>query len=197
MLLGYKKQKNKHIILLGTLLISNFFFRILPIILILQEVKLYSKCIQYLFNYVFYYSYSQMKLKLIPYIDLIYSTTMQICKLNQSHLLVTPFYVHRVQFISSCVLHLPHMTSFVNQFFYSRTEAHEEHEIVPTQKVCRSGQCIYSVYYLLVISRNHSNTFLLIDLQKTKLFQNKILKKGLFFPDIRILTDFDKFLSTT
>ena len=65
--------------------------------------------------------------------------------------------------------------------------------MVPTKTVCRSGQCIYSVYSLLVIGRNHSNTFLLIDLQKTKLFQSKILKKGLFFSDIRILTDFDYF----
>ena len=56
--------------------------------------------------------------------------------------------------------------------------------MVSTKKVSRSGQCIYSVYYLLVISRNNSNTFLLIDLQKTKLFQSKILKEGLFLTDL-------------
>ena len=46
------------------------------------------------------------------------------CQLNQSNLLRTPFYVHKVQFIFSCVLHLPHMASFVNYFIYSRTDAH-------------------------------------------------------------------------
>ena len=49
------------------------------------------------------------------------------------------------------------------------------------------------LYSLLVISRNYSNTILLIDLQKTKLFQSKILKKGLFF----WYQDFDRFLTTT
>ena len=53
--------------------------------------------------------------------------------------------------------------------------------MVLTKKVCRSGQCIHNVYSLPVISKNDSNTFLLIDLQKAKLFQSKILKKGLFF----------------
>ena len=55
--------------------------------------------------------------------DLAYSTTMQTCQLNQINLLLTLFYVHKVQYISSCVLYLPIMTSFVNQFFYFRTEA--------------------------------------------------------------------------
>ena len=36
------------------------------------------------------------------------------------------------------------------------------------------------VYSLLVISKKHSNTFLLIDLQKTKIVQSKILKQGQF-----------------
>ena len=53
--------------------------------------------------------------------------------------------------------------------------------MVSTKKFCRSGQYTCSVYSLLVISRNHSNTYLLIDLQKAKLFQGKILKKGLFY----------------
>ena len=63
--------------------------------------------------------------------------------------------------------------------------------MVSTKKVCRSGQCICSVYSLLAISRNHSNTFLLIDLQKTKLFQNNI-EERVVFPDIIILTDLDR-----
>ena len=152
MLLGSRKQKNKHVILLGTIMISsNFFFRILLVILILQEVKLYSKYIQYLFNYVYYYSYSYRKPELLPYSDLIYSTTMQICQLNQSNLLLTPFYVHKVQFISCCVLHLPHMTSFVNSLFYSRTEAHEEHGVAATREVLQIQsvymQCIFFTSY--------------------------------------------------
>ena len=35
-------------------------------------------------------------------------------QLNQSNLLLTLSYVHEVQFISSCALNLPLMTSFVN-----------------------------------------------------------------------------------
>ena len=46
---------------------------------------------------------------------------------------------------------------------------------------------LVSVYSLLVISKNHSNTFLLTNLQKTKLNQSRILEKGIFF-DIRIWT---------
>ena len=61
--------------------------------------------------------------------------------------------------------------------------------MVSTKKVCRSGQCIYSVYSLLVISRNHSNTFLLIDLQKKQNFLKvEYWRKGCF-SDISILTD--------
>ena len=39
--------------------------------------------------------------KLLVYIDFIYFTTMQILQLNQSNLLLTPFYVHKIQFISN------------------------------------------------------------------------------------------------
>ena len=46
---------------------------------------------------------------------------------------------------------------------------------------------LVSVYSLLVISKNHSNTFFLTNLQKTKLNQSRILEKGIFF-DIRIWT---------
>ena len=49
--------------------------------------------------------------------------TPQPYQLNQSNLLLTPFYEHKVQLISNCILHLLHMTCFVNYFFYSCTEA--------------------------------------------------------------------------
>ena len=39
--------------------------------------------------------------KLLVYIDFIYFTTMQILQLNKSNLLLTPFYVHKIQFISN------------------------------------------------------------------------------------------------
>ena len=54
---------------------------------------------------------------------------------------------------------------------------------------------LVGVYCLLVSSRNHSSTFLLIDLQKTKLIQSKILKKAII-SNIKLLTDFER-LSTT
>ena len=37
---------------------------------------------------------------------------------------------------------------------------------------------LFRVHY--IITRNHSNTFLLINLQKTKFVQNKTLQQGLF-----------------
>ena len=44
---------------------------------------------------------------------------------------------------------------------------------------------LVSLYSLLVISKNHSNIFLLIILQKTELNQSRILKKGCcLLPDI-------------
>ena len=39
--------------------------------------------------------------KLLAYIDFIYFATMYILQLNQSNLLFTPFYVHKIQFISN------------------------------------------------------------------------------------------------
>ena len=47
--------------------------------------------------------------------------------------------------------------------------------MVSTKKVCRSVQSM-----LHIISRNQPNTFLLINLQKIKLVQSKILPQGLF-----------------
>ena len=41
----------------------------------------------------------------ITHIDFIYFTTMQILQLNQSNLLLTPLYAHKLQFISN-KLHL-------------------------------------------------------------------------------------------
>ena len=38
--------------------------------------------------------------KLLAYIDFIYTTTMQLCQLNQSNLLLTFLYVHKLKFIS-------------------------------------------------------------------------------------------------
>ena len=46
---------------------------------------------------------------------------------------------------------------------------------------------LVGVYSLLLIVRNHSNTFLLINLLKRKLVQSKIVKKGLLFSDTRVL----------
>ena len=60
--------------------------------------------------------------------------------------------------------------------------------MVSTKKICKSGQCMYSVYSLLVISRNHSNIFLLNDLQKTKLFKVKYRKVGRVSSIIRNFT---------
>ena len=52
------------------------------------------------------------------YIDFIYSTTMQILQLNQSNLLLTPLYIHKLQFfLTNCFFHLTRMLDFV-----SRTE---------------------------------------------------------------------------
>ena len=60
--------------------------------------------------------------------------------------------------------------------------------MVSTKKICKSGQSMYSVYSLLVISRNHFNIFLLIDLQKTKLFKVKYRKVGRVSSIIRNFT---------
>ena len=38
--------------------------------------------------------------KLLTYIDFIYFATMSILQLNQSNLLLKPFYVHKIQFTS-------------------------------------------------------------------------------------------------
>ena len=54
--------------------------------------------------------------------------------------------------------------------------------MVSTEKVCRSGHCIYSIYFLLVIiSRNHCNTFLLINLKKKNFSKVKYWRKDCFF----------------
>ena len=61
--------------------------------------------------------------KLLAYINFIYSTTMQLCQLNQSNLLLTSLYVHKLKFIfhklhpsSSSHGQLHELVNFVNTF---------------------------------------------------------------------------------
>ena len=58
--------------------------------------------------------------------------------------------------------------------------------MVSTKKVCRSGQIIF----LLIISRNHSNTFLLLYLKNRSKVKNGS-------SDVMILTGLERLLSST
>ena len=102
---------------LGTLLILNYTNKLMALPWEDQHLQPKQKFIWRLMNKLQYkWHYTLQKIrnnllltlipfckgtpKLLAYIDFIYSTTMQLCELYQSNLLLTSLYVHKLKFIS-------------------------------------------------------------------------------------------------